>query len=205
MARAVLVQKDIPDHLLDDFVSSGEIGVDCEMMGLNPYRDRLCLVQVATRSGPCLLIQIDEAAGAPNLKKLLEHDSVLTIFHYARMDYLFLHYRLGIQTKNIFCTKLASKIARTYTERHGLRELVREFAGEIIDKTNQTSDWGSPNLTKDQLQYAEGDVIYLFTIKEKLTEMLVREKRIDLAERLFRYIPTRVELDLLGYGDIFAH
>jgi ribonuclease D len=205
MSKSIFIENDLNEELYQEFRAGGEVGIDCEMMGLNPFRDRLCLVQIASVNGTCALIHINESMGAPNLKRLLEDEAVTSIFHYARMDSLFLKKRLGIESKRLFCTKIASKVARTYTERHGLKELVREFTGEPMDKSLQTSDWGRTELTPEQIKYAAGDVLHLFKIKRGLSEILIRESRMDLANRLFEFIPTQVELDLLGYNGIFEH
>jgi len=196
---------DIPPGLMEAFRTSSEVAIDCEMMGLNPHRDRLCLVQAINDKGDVAIIQIDENKGAPNLREILENPSITKIFHFARMDCLFLRYRLNASVQNIFCTKIASKIARTYTDKHGLKELVREFTGENLDKNNQSSDWGKSELSSEQLLYAEGDVRYLHKIKNILTEMLVRENRMHLAQASFLFLPFRIEMDFLGYDDVLSH
>lgn len=205
MRKPIVVKGDLPDHMLEEFSHCDELGLDCEMMGLNPYRDRLCLIQVGTVGGACALIQVDEAAGAPKLKSLLENEKIVKIFHYARMDCLFLKVRLKIETRNIFCTKLASRIARTYTDRHGLKEVVRDLIGDQMDKTNQCTDWGRPELTPSQLKYAEGDIKYLFQMKKVLVEIVDRENRRELLTKALEFLPTRIELDRFGYEDIFEH
>ena len=204
MSKARLLQGDIPPDLLNQFSADAELAIDCEMMGLNPRRDRLCVVQMAGKTARAI-VQIDEKTPYPGLKSLFENAKIQKIFHFARMDCLFLQERLGITVANIFCTKVASRIARTYTDRHGLKELVREICGETMDKTNQTSDWGREVLTDDQVFYAEGDVKYLFDIKNRLIEMLRREARLDLALQAMAFLPTRVSMDRLGFGDIFEH
>jgi len=205
MNKGRLIKGDLPEEILADFNSRRELSLDCEMMGLKPRRDRLCVVQIAAEDGPCAIMQIDEKESYPRLRSVLENPEVQKIFHFARMDTLFLLVRLKIDVKNVFCTKIASKIARTYTDRHGLKELVREIAGETMDKSNQTSDWGKETLSDDQVFYAEQDVRYLFAIKRKLVEMLEREHRMLLAQETFAYLPTRVKLDGLGYEDILDH
>jgi len=205
MARARLVKQDLPDDIFEEFRGRTELALDCEMMGLNPVRDRLCVVQIAAEKGNCALIQVDEKAGAPRLKTLMENRDIQKIFHFARMDCLYLKTRLGIDVLNIYCTKIASKLARTYTDRHGLKELVREFAGEQMDKSSQSSDWGKEKLTEEQLAYAQDDVKYLFQLKRSLSEILAREGRMDFALRAFEFLPVRIELDRLGYSDIFEH
>lgn len=200
-----LLKADLTQELLDELLAAPEVAVDCEMMGLNPHRDRLCLVQVADEAGNCGIIQVDEKAGAPLLARLFTNPSVIKIFHYARMDCVYLRIRLGIETQNIFCTKVASRMARTYTDRHGLKELVREFTGETMDKTNQSSDWGKDKLTEDQLLYAEADVRHLFQIKRSLLEILDREGRRPLFDRCLAFLPTRIELDRIGFEDPYSH
>ncbi|MCB1322998.1 MAG: ribonuclease D [Leptospiraceae bacterium] len=176
------------------------------MMGLNPNRDRLCIVQIMVEKGPCVLVQVDESAGAPEMRALFENPDIIKIFHYARTDLLFLKMRLGIDTRNVYCTKIASRLARTYTDRHGLKELVREIIGESMDKSLQSSDWGREKLTEEQVTYAAYDVAYLFQIKRELEKMLVREQRRELATRLFDFLPVRLELDRHGFAlDLFEH
>lgn len=199
-----LLKGDLNQDLLDQFLTSKEVSVDCEMMGLNPFRDRLCLVQVAMENGPIVLIQVHEESGAPLLKQLLESETIQKIFHYARMDTLFLELRLDIHVHNIFCTKLASRLVRTYTDKHSLKELVREISGVNLEKSQQSSDWGSEKLSREQIEYAAGDVIYLFEIKRTLTNMLERENRMELATKILDFMETRRELDRLGFEDIFA-
>jgi ribonuclease D len=203
--RPLLVQGDLPEQAARELAATGEVGLDCEMMGLNPVRDRLCTVQIGSEKSTPYVIQVREDQGAPRLKELLENDSVVKIFHFARIDIRYIKERLGIDTRNIFCTKIASRLARTYTDRHGLKELVREFIGDQLDKTNQSSDWGREDLTSEQLRYAADDVVYLFRLKKILTEMLKREGRYELAQVSFEYLPTLIELDRLGYEHIFDH
>ena len=203
--RPLLVQGDLPENAARELAAAGEVGLDCEMMGLNPTRDRLCTVQIGSEKSTPYVIQVREAEGAPRLKELLENESVVKIFHFARIDIRYLKERLGIQTRNVFCTKIASRLARTYTDRHGLKELVREFIGDQLDKTSQSSDWGREDLTSEQLRYAADDVIYLFRLKQILTEMLHREGRFELARASFEYLPTLIELDRLGYEHILDH
>ncbi|MDX1918432.1 MAG: hypothetical protein SFT81_04765 [Candidatus Caenarcaniphilales bacterium] len=184
----------------------GFLSVDCEMMGLKPWRDRLCLVQICDEHENISLIQISaEQQEAPLLKKIFEDTQVTKIFHFARADLAFLSYQLGINVDPIYCTKIASKLARTYTEKHGLRELAREFLNIDLNKNQQSSDWGQDNLSTEQVEYAKGDIIYLNQFRNKLTEMLHREGRYDLAERCFKQVPLMVELDLLQYEFVFEH
>lgn len=205
MEKAKLVKGDLPQDIFEDFSRRSELAMDCEMMGLNPVRDRLCVIQIATDRGPCVLLQVDESLEYPNFKAVMENPNVAKIFHYARMDCLFINQRLNINVKNAVCTKIMSRLARTYTDKHGLKELVREMIGDSMDKSNQSSDWGREQLTDNQLFYAEMDVRYLFELKSILTDMLTRENRYHLAVEAFKFLPTRVELDILGYSDIFEH
>ncbi len=204
MPDSGLVKGDLTAEQKALLLKHSELAVDCEMMGLNPFRDRLCVVQITAENLQPFLIQIDEKEGAPNLKAVMEDETVTKIFHFARIDTLFLQMRLGIDTKNIFCTKIASKIGRTYTDKHGLRELVKEFTQENLDKSNQSSDWGRETLTQEQLQYARGDVKYLFRIRRELTTILKRESRYDLYSSVASFLPVLRKLDSLGYEDPLA-
>jgi ribonuclease D len=180
--------------------AGGNLAVDCEMMGLKPNRDRLCLVQMSDQAGNISLIQIaSDQQEAPHLKTLLEDPDVCKLFHFARADLAFLRFA------PVFCTKIASKLARTYTEKHGLRELAREFLGVDLNKNQQSSDWGKDKLTDEQIEYAANDVIFLIELKNILLQMLVREDRDALAYKCFEQIPLMVELDLLNYDFVFEH
>lgn len=189
------------------------VAIDTETMGLDPRRDRLCLVQLSAGDGQAHLVQIiPEALGGqgtncPNLKALLADPAVTKLFHFARFDIAALYYGLGVLTAPVICTKIASKLVRTYTDRHGLTDLCRDLAGIEISKQQQTSDWGAAELTADQLSYAASDVLYLHRIWEKLEALLRRESRLDLAWACYKFLPTRGLLDLLGYAepDIFHH
>lgn len=183
------------------------IAVDTETLGLNPHRDRLCLVQLSDGDGTAALVQIDREGEAPELKRLLADESVLKIFHYARFDVAVLKHYLGVSTAPVYCTKIASKLARTYTDRHGLKDLCRELLGIELSKQQQSSDWGAAELSSDQRNYAASDVLYLHALKERLDGMLEREGREHLARACFSFLPTRAELDLEGWADmdIFAH
>ncbi|WP_342644038.1 ribonuclease D [Rhodoligotrophos ferricapiens] len=184
------------------------IAVDTETLGLNPHRDRLCLVQISTGDGSAHLVQIAPGqADAPNLKALLADPKVLKIFHYARFDVAVLKHYLGVEVAPLYCTKIASKLTRTYTDRHGLKDLCRELLGIELSKQQQSSDWGAEALSEAQLQYAASDVLYLHQLKSRLDELLAREGRTILAEACFRFLPTRAALDLAGWPeeDIFAH
>jgi ribonuclease D len=186
----------------------GTAAIDTETLGLNPYRDRLCLVQISPGDGSADVVQIPaETREMPNLMRLLTDPGVTKIFHYARFDIAVLKNRLGIVTTPVYCTKIASKLARTYTDRHGLKDLVRELLNIDLSKQQQSSDWGAEKLSEAQLEYAAADVLYLHDIKRHLDRMLSREGRGALAQQCFHFLPTRIELDLLGWDetDIFAH
>jgi len=187
-----------------------EVAIDTETMGLNPHRDRLCVVQLSPGDGSADVVQIPQEAGpdsAPNLVKLLTDPAVTKIFHYARFDIAALKQRFGVVTGPVYCTKIASRLVRTYTDRHGLKDLARELLNIDMSKQQQSSDWGAERITEAQLEYAASDVLYLHDLKRHLDRMLRREGRLALAESCFNFLPTRVELDLLGWPeiDIFAH
>jgi ribonuclease D len=191
-----------------DFAPGPAIAIDTETMGLNPRRDRLCVVQISTGDGNAHVVQIDaKTKEAPRLKAVLEDPAVLKIFHFARFDVAVMKHSLGIETAPLYCTKIASKIARTYTDRHGLKDLLRELMGIDANKQQQSSDWGAHVLTEAQKTYAAQDVIYLHELKARLDQMLEREGRAHLAKACFGFIATRVALDLGGWGeeDVFAH
>jgi ribonuclease D len=199
-----LHKNDLPDGL--DLGTS--VAIDTETLGLNPYRDRLCLAQLSAGDGTCHAVQF--AAGqyqAPNLKKLLTDRNVMKLFHFARFDVAMFRRYLGVVTAPIYCTKIASKLVRTYTDRHGLKDLVRELLGVDLSKDQQSSDWGASELTEKQLAYAANDVAYLHKLKEALDSMLIREGRAGIARACFDFLPVRAELDLAGWAeeDIFAH
>jgi len=204
-----LHRHDLPPDL--DLGSS--IAVDTETMGLDPRRDRLCLIQLSAGDGQAHLVQlIPEALGGrgydcPNLKALLADRSRLKLMHFARFDVAILYHALGIEASPVICTKIAAKLVRTFTERHGLRDLCRELLGIDISKQQQTSDWGAPDLTPEQLAYAASDVLHLHALWARLEALLLRENRRDLAQSCFDFLPARCKLDLLGYAepDIFAH
>jgi ribonuclease D len=182
--------------------------IDTETMGLDPHRDRLCVVQLSPGDGSADVVQIPAGAReAPNLTKLLADGGILKIFHFARFDLGVLSRRLGVMPTPVYCTKIASRLARTYTDKHGLKDLVREVLGIDLSKQQQLSDWGATELTDAQLAYAASDVLHLHALKEKLDTILVREGRADLAAACFRFLPDRVRLDLAGWAaeDIFAH
>ena len=200
-----LHQNDLPDSI----ELKGDLAIDTETKGLNIYqRDRLCVVQISNGDGKAHLIQFPNRnySEAKNLKKLLSDNSTTKIFHFARFDVAALKIFLDVNITNIFCTKIASKLCRTYTDRHGLKDLVKEFTGKDLSKQQQTSDW-SGDLSQKQPEYAASDVLYLHELKEKLESSLREENRLDLAKKAFDFIPTRVELDIKGWAehDIFSH
>ena len=196
-------ENDLPESLdLGNIVA-----IDTETMGLNPARDRLCLVQLSSGNGTCHLVKIIDLRKKPkNLLKLLNNVKVQKIFHFARFDVAVLKHTYDINIKNIYCTKIASKLARTYTDKHGYKDLCRELLNETISKVEQSSDWGG-KLSKDQKEYAASDVLHLHKIKKKLDSILVREDRINLANACFEFISHRTDLDLYGWQevDIFKH
>ncbi len=207
-----LYQGDFPDGL--DF--GGSVAIDTETMGLRPCRDRLCVVQLSAGDGTCHLVRFPKPSpgadrsnpyAAPNLAALLTDTSVTKLFHFARFDVAVLNRYLGVVCEPVYCTKIASKLARTYTDRHGLKDLCRELLGVELSKEQQSSDWGAAALTPDQVRYAASDVLYLHRIRDQLDEMLEREGRAQIAEDCFRFLRTRARLDLEGWEDldIFAH
>jgi ribonuclease D len=208
-AHLRLYRDDLPDGLALGPV----VAVDTETMGLDPRRDRLCLVQLSGGDGSAHLVQLRPAAlgghgyDCPNLKRLLADPAVVKLMHFARFDVMMLQLHLGITVAPVRCTKIAAKLVRTFTDRHGLRDLCKELLGVEISKQQQTSDWGAPELTAEQLAYAASDVLHLHALWEKLEALLRREGRLDLAEACFAFLPTRGRLDVLGYNDpdIFAH
>jgi len=189
---------------------SGAVAIDTETMGLDLNRDRLCVVQLSPGDGSADVVQIAphaEANSAPNLKRLLTDPKLLKIFHFARFDLGMLCKAYGVMPEPVFCTKIASRLTRTYTDRHGLKDLVREILGQEISKQQQSSDWGAAALSEAQVAYAAADVTHLHALKDRLAGMLAREGREELAAACFRFLPTRVRLDLAGFAadDIFAH
>ena len=187
---------------------TGAVAIDTETMGLNPHRDRLCVVQLSPGDGSADVVQIPKGhTDAPNLKALLANPAITKIFHFARFDVAALKNRFGVVTGPVYCTKIASKLVRTYTDRHGLKDLARELLNVDLSKQQQSSDWGAEKLSDAQLDYAASDVLYLHDLKRHLDRMLRRENRLELAQSCFDFLKTRCELDLLGWGetDIFAH
>ncbi|MEO1046253.1 MAG: ribonuclease D [Pseudomonadota bacterium] len=200
-----LHEEDIPADALGD----GALAVDTETMGLNTPRDRLCLVQISDGGDDEHLVRFtpDSDYAAPNLKAVLADPGRIKLYHFGRFDLAAIKYYLGVMAEPVFCTKIASRLVRTYTDRHGLKELVREMLGKEISKQQQSSDWGAPELSTAQQDYAASDVRYLHDLRDALTQRLVREKRLDMAEACFAFLPHRAELDLIGWPeiDIFAH
>jgi len=199
-----LYHGDLPDNLDLGPV----VAIDCETMGLNPHRDRLCLVQMSSGDGDAHLVQM--ALGqdqAPNLCRMLEDPKVLKLFHFGRFDIAALYHAFGALTAPVYCTKIASKLTRTYTDRHGLKNLLQELLSVDISKQQQSSDWGADELSDAQMDYAASDVLYLHQLRDALNIRLAREGRTEIAQRCFDFLPTRAQLDLAGWPeiDIFAH
>ncbi len=200
-----LYQGDLPDGL-----SLGpSVAIDTETLGLNPHRDRLCLVQLSSGDGDAHLVQLaaDGYDKAVNLKKLLADPGTLKIFHFARFDVAILYKYLGVECAPVYCTKIASKLTRTYTDKHGLKELCKDMLGVDLNKQQQSSDWGAPDISEDQKSYAASDVLYLHELKKRFDAVLAREDRTKIAQSCFDFMTTRAKLDLLGWTapDIFEH
>jgi ribonuclease D len=205
-ANIVLIEKDLDEKTLNHYLNKKILAVDCEMMGLNITRDRLCLVQIGDENQRITLVKIVQGQiEAPNLKKLMEAKEIVKLFHFARTDLAFLSYYLDINVDNVFCTKVGSKIARTYTDKHSLKELTKELIGRDLKKDQQTSDWGSDKYSAEQIKYAANDVVHLIEIYQILQEMLEREGKFELAQKASSFIPTFARLDILGYKDTFEH
>ena len=197
-------QGDLPDNLTLGPV----IAIDCETMGLNPNRDRLCVVQLSDGDGDAHLVQISQGQNkAPNLCKVLENQQILKIFHFGRFDIAAMYKTFGVLTTNVYCTKIASRLIRTYTDRHGLKNLLQEILAVDISKQQQSSDWGSETLSKAQIEYAASDVLYLHQLRDILTQKLTRENRMVMAQSCFDFLPIRAKLDIEGWPetDIFSH
>jgi ribonuclease D len=195
---------DLPEGLL----FGDAVAIDTEAMGLNPHRDRLCLVQLSRGNGDAHLVQFDAGCyDAPNLRRLLADPGILKLFHFARFDIAILYHYLRVMPSPLYCTKVASRLVRTFTDRHGLRDLCKDLLGVDLKKEQQTSDWGAASLSEEQLRYAASDVRYLHALRTRLDEMLARERRTELAQRCFDFLPARALLDLEGWPeqDIFAH
>lgn len=199
-----LYKNDLPDGLDLGPV----VAIDCETMGLNPHRDRLCVVQLSGGDGDAHIVQIAKGqTEAPNLCRMLEDPDVLKLFHFGRFDIAALYHAFGALTAPVYCTKIASRLVRTYTDRHGLKNLTQELLGIDISKQQQMSDWGAPELTEAQLDYAASDVLHLHRLRSALDKRLAREGRAEMAQACFDFLPTRAKLDLAGWPeiDIFAH
>ena len=199
-----LHKRDLPDTLALGPV----VAIDTETLGLNPHRDKLCLIQLSSGDGNAHLVQMDRTNySAPNLCRMLGDESVLKLFHFARFDVAILFHYLKVLPSNVYCTKIASRLTRTYTDRHGLKDLCRELLGVEMSKQQQSSDWGAEDLSNAQMEYAASDVLYLHNLKAKLDKMLEREGRTGLAQACFSFLPARAALDLAGWAneDIFAH
>ena len=184
------------------------VAIDTEAMGLNPHRDRLCLVQLSGGDGDAHLVQFAPGSyAAPHLKRLLADRDILKLFHFARFDLAMLYHNLGVMAMPVYCTKIASRLARTFTDRHGLRDLCKDLVNIDLSKQQQSSDWGAETLTEEQLRYAASDVLHLHALKARLDVLIAREGRGDLAAACFRFLPDRARLDLAGWGaeDIFSH
>ncbi len=184
------------------------VAIDCETMGLNPKRDRLCVVQLSSGDGNAHLVQVNKGqTSAPNLYRMLEDPNVLKLFHFGRFDIAAMFEAFGALTAPVYCTKIASRLIRTYTDRHGLKNLLQELLAIDISKQQQSSDWGAKRLSKAQIEYAASDVLYLHQLRESLNQMLIREGRMEVAQSCFDFLPTRAQLDLAGWPDtdIFAH
>ena len=204
MTKTHLYKRDLPDGLNLGPV----VAIDCETMGLNPHRDRLCLVQMSGGDGEAHLVQIEKGqTEAPNLAAMLEDPEVLKLFHFGRFDIAAMYKAFGALAAPVYCTKIASKLVRTYTDRHGLRYLCQELIGVDISKQQQSSDWGAEELTKAQQDYAASDVLYLHRLREILDARIAREGRTEIAQSCFEFLPTRAKLDLAGWPeiDIFSH
>ncbi len=202
--KITLYKNDLPDDLL----IQGDIAIDTETMGLNNKRDRLCLIQISDQEGKVYIVQMEKGVDrAPNLSKILTNSEVQKILHFARFDIAVIYQYLGIMMNNIFCTKIASKLTRTYTDSHGLKDLCKDLIAVQLSKQQQSSDWGSDTLSKEQLTYAASDVLYLHKLRDHLKILLIRENRMELAQKCFDFLPNRALLDLAGWEnvDIFAH
>ena len=194
--------------LPDDLDLGPTVAIDCETMGLNPKRDRLCVVQLSSGDGSAHLVQVAKGqSSAPNLCRMLEDPNVLKLFHFGRFDIAAMFETFGALTAPVYCTKIASRLVRTYTDRHGLKNLLQELLSVDISKQQQSSDWGSKKLSKAQIEYAASDVLYLHRLRDSLNQMMIREDRMEVAQSCFDFLPTRAKLDLAGWpdNDIFAH
>ncbi len=199
-----LFETDLPDSRLQHYLSKSIVAVDTETRGLILHRDRLCLVQICDDEGVCSFVRYTDR-NAPNLQRLLTEKSLLKLFHYGRFDISVMRYYLDAWTNPVWCTKIASKLVRTYTDKHGLKDLCREMLGLEMDKTDQTSDWARDDLSDSQLEYAANDVRVLIPLYRKMKAMLEREKKLELAEKLFAFLPTVCEMDMAGFNNVFEH
>ena len=198
-------KNDLPDLSNYDVEA---VAIDTETLGLNPHRDRLCVVQISPGDGSADVIQIAQGQRkAPNLVSILRNRRITKLFHYGRFDIAVLYHAFGVMAEPVFCTKIASRLTRTYTDRHGLKDLCSELIGVSLSKVQQSSDWAADTLSPEQLEYAASDVLYLHQLRDKLAQRLARESRVKEAEACFRFLPTRARLDLMGWAeaDIFAH
>ena len=196
------------NDLPSDIELGNVVAIDSETMGLNIFRDRLCLVQISSGDGNAHLVNFEQGNyNAPNLRKILTNDKIQKIFHFARFDLAALQFYLKVEVKNIYCTKIASRLVRTYTDSHGLKALCEELLSVELSKKQQTSDWGNSQISDKQIDYAASDVLHLHKLKAKLDEMLIREDRMNIFQACLEFLPARVKLDLQGFGsaDIFAH
>jgi ribonuclease D len=207
-----IVKDDITEQLLQAYLASPDVAIDTETMGLHTLRDRLCLIQLCDRKGRASIVQVSKESlarplgeRAPRLKRLLESPQVEKVFHFARFDVAALAYYLGIQVDPLYCTRTVSKLVRTYTDRHGLKDCLLEFLNVEMDKTARHTAWSNPTLTPEQQHYAISDVTLLLQLKDKLEELLVREGRAELARQCFAAIPVLARLDVLGFVDLFEH
>lgn len=202
--KILLFKNDLPNEFLDNI---NEVAIDTETMGLCPHRDRLCIAQFCKGNDISYIVQFNTYDKSDNIKYILQNKNIVKIFHYARFDVMMLYKYLGVMTNNIYCTKIASKLVRTYTDKHSLKDLCYELLGIEISKNETCTDWGINELSKEQLLYAASDVLYLHKIKNKLNILLQRENRVNIAKSCFEYLPTRVLFDLMidNNYDIFAH
>lgn len=203
MTNIHVYQNDLPHG----FNIQGDIAIDTETMGLNLHRDRLCVLQLSNGDGTAHIIKFNGNYSAPNLRSLLSDNSRMMIFHFARFDVAAIQHYLNTELQNIFCTKIASKLVRTYTDSHGLKDVCKELLNVQISKQQQSSYWGSESLSQEQIDYAAKDVLYLHQLRDALIKMLINENRLEIAKAAFKFIPIRAKLDLLGWNeiDIFAH
>lgn len=199
-----LIEGDLSLDLLEAYLQSEYLAIDTETMGLNPHRDRLCLIQLCNEHDRVTVIRVTTLQ-MPRLVELLQAPRPMKIFHFGRFDLAMLRKNLGVRIESLYDTKVASKLARTYTSAHGLKDLVRDVLGFTLDKSAQQTDWGSPNLSSQQLEYSANDVRYLIQLKSRLDEMLSREGRLDLAHECFAHLPTLADLDLAGWTGLFEH